>query len=84
MRLSEERRIFDYNWDHYDTAHVVFKPKNMLPEELYEGYKFSYKETFKFSQILKRSAGFRYSNIINFLGNVNYKKFSRRINKCRT
>lgn len=81
-RLSEEKRILNYDWSKYDTMNVVFKPENMSPEELYEGYKYAYRETFKFSHIINRSVGFHYSNIINFFGNLNYKKFSRRLDKC--
>jgi len=81
-RLSEEKRILNYDWSKYDTMNVVFQPENMLPEELYEGYKYAYRETFKLSHIINRSAGFHYSNIINFFGNLNYKKFSRRLDKC--
>lgn len=33
-RLERQGRIVDRNWDHYNGAHVVFRPQNMSPEEL--------------------------------------------------
>ena len=32
-QFKNENRITHYNWDLYDTSHVVFKPKNMTAEE---------------------------------------------------
>ena len=37
-RMRREGRIIDDDLSHYDTAQVVIRPKNMTPEELYEGY----------------------------------------------
>jgi len=34
-RLEREGRILTKNWDKYNMEDVVFKPKNMTPEELY-------------------------------------------------
>ena len=33
-RLEEEGRILTYNWDLYDTHHVVFTPKLLTPREI--------------------------------------------------
>jgi hypothetical protein len=30
--------LLHWNWDLYDTAHVVFRPKQMSPDELLLGY----------------------------------------------
>jgi hypothetical protein len=38
-QFKKENRIFDFNWRHYDTRHVVYKPKLMSAETLYRGYK---------------------------------------------
>ena len=32
--MQAEDRIFEYNWDKYNLTQVVFRPKNMEPEEL--------------------------------------------------
>ncbi|MBC7128632.1 MAG: B12-binding domain-containing radical SAM protein [Thermoplasmatales archaeon] len=52
-RLEKEGRIFTKDWRKYTQAHIVYKPKNMTPEELLEGIKhvirgfYSMKETIK-------------------------------------
>jgi radical SAM superfamily enzyme YgiQ (UPF0313 family) len=37
-RLEAEGRILDRNWAHYNDANVVFRPKQMSPDEVLEGY----------------------------------------------
>jgi 3-oxoacyl-[acyl-carrier-protein] synthase II len=34
-RLIRQNRIIDFNWSHYNGAHVVTQPTNMSPDELY-------------------------------------------------
>lgn len=57
-RLDEEGRITkkDYpnDWKLYDYFHVVFKPKNMSPEELKDGFLEAYDRSFTLPKILKR------------------------------
>ena len=52
--LVKENRITDFNLSNYNTAHVVYKPKNMTQEELYDGYLWIYKEVYSFKNIMKR------------------------------
>jgi radical SAM superfamily enzyme YgiQ (UPF0313 family) len=52
--LEQAGRIIDYNWDHYNTAHVVFQPKNMTPQELEGGYLWAYKTVYSWKNILRR------------------------------
>jgi len=77
--LTAENRIISNNWDDYDTMHVVFKPKQMTPDDLYRGFKSAYRETFKMGHILRRTRGWKLSSWINFLGNMNYRNFTRRL-----
>ncbi|NLG16988.1 MAG: radical SAM protein [Fibrobacter sp.] len=37
-RMIRQNRIFDFNWSHYNGAHVVSKPMNMSVDELYEQF----------------------------------------------
>ncbi len=53
-QLEKENRILHRDWDHYDTAHVVFQPKNMSPEALQSGYKWCYRRMFSLRSILRR------------------------------
>jgi radical SAM superfamily enzyme YgiQ (UPF0313 family) len=53
-RIAAESRILHRDWDLYDTAHVVFRPARMAPEELAEGYAFCYERLFSHRSIWKR------------------------------
>jgi len=52
--LFSQGRIFEHNLAMYDVEHVVFKPKNMTIEELYQGTEWAWRETYKTANILKR------------------------------
>jgi len=80
-RLEKEGRIISRNWNDYDTMHVVYQPKLLTPVELYNGFKWAYKETFKFSHIAKRTIfrGLDPVSIINFIGNLAYRIFVARL-----
>ena len=53
-RLEQEGRLLHRNWDLYDTAHVVFRPKRMSAAELEQGYDWCYSRTFSHSSIWLR------------------------------
>lgn len=53
-RMKAENRIIDDDFSHYDTAHVVFQPKNMSPRELYEGYLSIYRKVYSVTNIFRR------------------------------
>ena len=78
-RLMEERRILSFNWNDYDTMHVVIQPAQMTPEELYRGFKWAYRETFRLPRILKRVSRPDIRCAINFVGNLCYRIFVRRL-----
>ena len=54
FKLEAEGRILHRDWDLYDTAHVVFRPKRMSSEALAEGYAFCYERLFSHRSIWKR------------------------------
>lgn len=55
--MEKANRISSYNWDRYDTRQVVFKPTRMSAEELKQGYDWSYREFYGWSNIVKASLG---------------------------
>jgi radical SAM superfamily enzyme YgiQ (UPF0313 family) len=79
QRLMEEKRILSFNWNDYDTMHVVIQPAQMSPEELYAGFKRAYRETFKMRRIAERVARMDLRCPINFVGNLCYRIFVRRL-----
>jgi len=56
-RMNEEQRILTTDWSLYDTNHVVFKPKNLTPEQLLNGYLGAMKESYSWPSIIRRLWG---------------------------
>ena len=77
--MQAEERILSYNWDDYDTMHVVIKPAQMTPEELYRGFKWAYRETFRLHRVVKRVSRPDIRCAINFVGNLCYRIFVKRL-----
>ena len=53
-QLDQEGRLLHKNWELYDTAHVVFRPKQMTPQELEQGYVWCYERLFSHTSIWRR------------------------------
>ncbi|MFL0196100.1 B12-binding domain-containing radical SAM protein [Clostridium sp. WILCCON 0269] len=75
--LIEQNRIVDFNLSNYNTAHVVYKPKNITAEELYSGYLWIYKEVYTFKNIIKRLPKSKKQWIPFLAFNFFYRKFGK-------
>ncbi|ABR35169.1 B12-binding domain-containing radical SAM protein [Clostridium beijerinckii] len=75
--LLKENRIVDHNLSNYNTSHVVYKPKNMTAEELYDGYLWIYKEVYTLKNIIKRLPKSKKQWIPFLAFNLLYRKFGR-------
>jgi radical SAM superfamily enzyme YgiQ (UPF0313 family) len=53
-QMESEGRLLHKNWDLYDTAHVVFRPRHMTPVQLAAGYSYCYERTFSHRSIWRR------------------------------
>jgi radical SAM superfamily enzyme YgiQ (UPF0313 family) len=53
-QMESEGRLLTRDWDLYDTAHVVFEPRHMKPEELALGYDWLYRRMFSWESIWRR------------------------------
>jgi radical SAM superfamily enzyme YgiQ (UPF0313 family) len=53
-QMEAEGRLLHRDWSLYDTAHAVFRPKHMTPEELEQGYGWLYERLFSHTSIWKR------------------------------
>lgn len=78
-RLMAEERILHTQWDHYDTQHVVFKPKQMTPEELDRGFKKAYMDTFGLKSSLQRTISSGKNFLLTFGGNMAYNLYLKRL-----
>jgi len=53
-QMKAEGRLLHEDWDLYDTAHVVFRPRRMTPGELADGYAWCYERLFSHASIWRR------------------------------
>ena len=56
-QMEAEGRLLHREWSLYDTAHAVFRPQNMSPEELENGYAWMYQRLFSHASIWRRRPG---------------------------
>ncbi|MFN8057998.1 MAG: radical SAM protein [Vicinamibacterales bacterium] len=52
-RLAEQGRLTTNDWDLYDTRHAVFRPAGMSAETLERGYRWAYREFYRWSSIAR-------------------------------
>jgi radical SAM superfamily enzyme YgiQ (UPF0313 family) len=76
-RFQREGRIVDYDWNHYNTSNVVYRPKNMTAQELYDGYIGLYNEFYSWKNIFKRMPVNRKQRIPYLLFNLGYRKYGK-------
>jgi radical SAM superfamily enzyme YgiQ (UPF0313 family) len=76
-RLLEEGRIVDFDWTHYNTSKVVFEPKRMSREELYQGYLWMYDQFYSFKNIVRRMPVSCKQRLPYLLFNLGYRKFGK-------
>ena len=67
-QYRKENRIFDYRWENYDAAHVVFSPHKMQPIELQKGQYYAMKEFYSWKNILLRIISA--PNLLNIILNL--------------
>jgi len=53
-QMEAEGRLLHRDWSLYDTAHAVFRPAHMSPEELEDGYAWIYRRLFSHASIWRR------------------------------
>ena len=75
--LHKQGRITDFDLSKYNTANVVYRPKNMTKEELYDGYLWIYKEVYSFKNIVKRLPNSKKQWIPYLAFNLLYRRFGK-------
>lgn len=73
----KQGRITTFDYALYNTAHVVFAPKNMTAQQLYDGYVQIYKDIYKLKNILKRMPAAPEQRAPYLLFNLFYRKFGK-------
>jgi len=54
QHMESAGRLLHRDWSLYDTAHAVFRPRHMTPEELEQGYAWIYQRLFSHASIWRR------------------------------
>lgn len=73
-QLKEEGRLLSEDWSYYNgKTRVAFIPKNMHPEELFDGYMWFRKEFYSFKSIFKRLKKSKTNIFYNLAMNLGYK-----------
>ncbi len=78
QQLEREERILHSDWSKYTMSNVVFRPKNMTPEELTKGQSWVYRRFYSFPSIFKRSLTARKRLGLRLLVNLGYRGVRRR------
>ena len=76
-RFHKEKRIIDYNFDHYNTSYAVFKPRHMTAGDLELGYKMAYKKFYSTRSIFSRLPSSSNRRVPFLLFNFFYRKWGR-------
>jgi radical SAM superfamily enzyme YgiQ (UPF0313 family) len=53
-QMQSDGRLLHTDWSKYDTAHVVFRPKHLTPQQLADGYEWCYRRLFSNASIWRR------------------------------
>jgi radical SAM superfamily enzyme YgiQ (UPF0313 family) len=76
-QMEAEGRLLHRNWELYDTAHVVFRPKHLTPEELLLGYDWMYRRLFSHASIWHRRPQGAGAALAYLAGAYLYKRSNR-------
>jgi radical SAM superfamily enzyme YgiQ (UPF0313 family) len=76
-QMEAEGRLLHRDWEKYDTAHVVFRPKQMTPEELLLGYDWLYRRLFSHASIWQRRPATAMAALTYLAGCYLYKRSNR-------
>lgn len=74
-KFKDEGRIICNNLKKYNTSHVIFRPKNLTPEQLQSGYKKMYNEFYSLRNIIKRRPQNKRIVASYFSFNFGYRKY---------
>jgi radical SAM superfamily enzyme YgiQ (UPF0313 family) len=76
-RYEKQGRILTYDLSKYDSDNVVFRPLQMSPEELQEGWHWAQHQFYAVKNILRRTWGTGASFRINLATSIQYNWFTK-------
>jgi radical SAM superfamily enzyme YgiQ (UPF0313 family) len=78
-RLDQDGRILTRKWELYDGQHVVFRPKQMTPQELQAGHERAWRSVYSCGAIIRRLAKARTQLPIAVMANLGYRYYARHL-----
>ena len=77
QRMAQQQRLTSAAWDRYDTRHAVFQPARMSPAQLESGYRWAYREFYRWTSIARgaRVHGDPLAGLRHFAYAAGWKKF---------
>jgi radical SAM superfamily enzyme YgiQ (UPF0313 family) len=79
-RLDAAGRLLHRRWSLYDVEHVVFEPKEMSPERLQDGLKWSWQQSYSWSSLARRLTGAPWGILPLWLStNLGYRYFAQHL-----
>lgn len=77
QEMMDQNRIDDFDLSHYNTAHVVYQPKGMTKEELYQGYLWIYDDLYSTKNRIKRMPKSKKQRLPHLAFNFLYRKYGK-------
>ena len=76
-RMTAQGRVTSFDWDQYDTRHAVYRPALMTADALEDGYRWAYREFYKWRSIARGAAahGAALPALRHFAYAAGWKKF---------
>jgi radical SAM superfamily enzyme YgiQ (UPF0313 family) len=79
QRYEREGRILTRDWELYDGQHVVFRPRNMTPQELQAGHERAWRSVYSYGSIARRLARSRTQLPIAVMANLGYRYYAHHL-----
>jgi len=83
-RLEAEGRILSRDWSHYDGQHVVFRPRDMSPQQLADGHQWAWKKVYSLPNMLRRLWRARNFQLLAFTANLGYRFYAHNLHRYYT
>jgi len=77
--MEAQGRIIERDWSRYHTSEVVFRPRQMTPRQLQDGYFRVFRRTYSVSNIARRVFARRRGMLNRLVMNISYRKKAMRM-----
>ena len=78
-RLDAEGRILSTDWEQYDGQHVVFQPRYLSVEALYQGHERAWKKVYRWRSIARRLYKAENLSLIGISANLGYRYYAHHL-----